>query len=60
MHEMHDGRFIISHVVRGQWSALDRENEITAWAQRDKTTVKSGSYEVGVEKRYDWRTGLNP
>jgi hypothetical protein len=30
MHKINDGRFVIEHVVRGQWSALDRERQSRA------------------------------
>ena len=50
MHMLQDGRFVISDVQRGQWSALDRENRIKHCAERDKALLRSGSYEVGVEQ----------
>src|SRR5262249_57547565 len=50
MHLMEDGRFVISDVVRGQWSALDREQQIKSCAERDKRNCKLGTYEVGVEQ----------
>ena len=49
MHMLHDGTFVIEHVVRGQWSALEREEQIKAWAKRDRASIK-GSYEIGVEQ----------
>jgi predicted phage terminase large subunit-like protein len=49
MHAMHDGRFVIEHVVRGQWSALEREQKIKYWAEQDRKAIK-GSYEIGVEQ----------
>jgi predicted phage terminase large subunit-like protein len=49
MHSMHDGRFVIEHVVRGQWSALEREQKIKYWAEQDRKAIK-GSYEIGVEQ----------
>jgi hypothetical protein len=30
MHKINDGGFVIEHVVRGQWSALDRERQSRA------------------------------
>jgi predicted phage terminase large subunit-like protein len=48
MHQMRDGTYVISHVCRGQWSALDRERHIKAWADYDATQFKS--YEVYVEQ----------
>ena len=50
IHQTKDNRFIIEHVVRGQWSSLDREQRIRAWAERDHANCKPGSYEVGVEQ----------
>ncbi len=50
MHKMRDGRFIIEHVARGQWAALERERHIRAWAERDRANSKPGAYEVGVEQ----------
>ena len=50
MHLMEDGRFVISDVVRGQWSALDREQKIKRCAETDKRNCRVGSYEVGVEQ----------
>ena len=43
-------RFVIEHVVRGQWSALDREEKIKFWAERDRANSRPGAYEVGVEQ----------
>jgi phage terminase large subunit-like protein len=31
MHAMSDGSFVISHVARGQWTALVREQKIRTW-----------------------------
>src|SRR5262249_7818726 len=51
MHMTKEKRFVISHVVRGNWSALERENQIKAWAQADRTMVGyAASYEVGIEQ----------
>jgi predicted phage terminase large subunit-like protein len=50
MHILKDNRFVIEHVVRGQWSALDREEKIKFWAKRDQSNSRPGSYEVGVEQ----------
>src|SRR5262245_28471737 len=49
MHLMQDGRFVIGHVARGRWSALEREQHIKSWAQQDRSTIK-GSYQIGVEQ----------
>ena len=32
LHALKDNRFVIEHVVRGQWSSLDREDKIKFWA----------------------------
>ncbi len=48
MHKLKDGRFVISHVARGQWVALDREKQIKLWAETDKKIYKN--YQVGVEQ----------
>jgi predicted phage terminase large subunit-like protein len=39
MHEMKDGTFVIEHVVRGQWSALEREEQIKATAAKDGESI---------------------
>ena len=49
MHLMQDGRYVIEHVARGQWSALEREQKMKAWAEQDRRAIK-GSYEIGVEQ----------
>jgi predicted phage terminase large subunit-like protein len=48
MHSMNDGTFVVSHVVRGQWTALDREEKIKAWTEIDASEF--GSYEIYVEQ----------
>ena len=48
LHKMRDGTFVISHVMRGQWSALERETKIETLARADDATWKS--YEVVVEQ----------
>jgi|KBSSwiStaDraftv2_1062776.scaffolds.fasta_scaffold81054_2 predicted phage terminase large subunit-like protein len=50
MHLLMDGRYIIEHVVRGQWNALDREQRIKFWAEHDRANLAAGTYEVGVEQ----------
>ena len=50
LHALKDNRFVIEHIVRGQWSALDREEKIKFWAQRDAAQSRPGAYEVGVEQ----------
>jgi predicted phage terminase large subunit-like protein len=49
MHKLHDGRFVIEHVVRGQWSALEREQQIKQWSERDREQLR-GDYEIGIEQ----------
>lgn len=39
MHKLRDGRFVISDVVRGQWGAMDRENQIKQTAHMDGKNV---------------------
>lgn len=48
MHLTKDKRYIISHIARGQWSALDREEEIKRCAKQDAELF--GNYEVVVEQ----------
>lgn len=48
MHGLKDGRFVISHIARGQWSALDRERRIETLARADHATWPS--YELWVEQ----------
>jgi predicted phage terminase large subunit-like protein len=49
MHMRPDDTFVIEHVVRGRWSALEREQQIKRWAALDRGIIK-GSYTVGVEQ----------
>ena len=48
MHKLSDGTFVIGHIARGRWSALDRERQIKEWAVADSKTCES--YEVVVEQ----------
>ncbi len=48
IHMLKDGRFVVEHVVRGQWSALEREQQIKAWAKLDRARIMG--YEIGVEQ----------
>jgi len=41
---------VIEHVVRGQWSALEREEKIKHWASEDRRNSKLGAYEIVVEQ----------
>jgi len=50
MHKLKDGRFVIEHVVRGQWSALEREQKIKFWATQDRQNTRGHTCEVGVEQ----------
>jgi len=50
MHKMKDGTFVIEHVVRGQWGALDREKAIKFWALADKKFCHPGALQIGVEQ----------
>jgi predicted phage terminase large subunit-like protein len=49
MHMMQDGRYVIEHVTRGHWSALEREQKIKELAKQDRAIIKR-SYEIGVEQ----------
>jgi predicted phage terminase large subunit-like protein len=49
MHALKDGRYVIEHVVRGQWQALDREKMIKFWAERDRAALRT-PYEIGIEQ----------
>jgi phage terminase large subunit-like protein len=48
MHSMIDGTYVISHIMRGQWSALDRETKIKAWAEADEGEFPG--HEIYVEQ----------
>jgi predicted phage terminase large subunit-like protein len=37
MHKLKDGSYVIQHVARGQWSALEREAKIKEYTQADRT-----------------------
>ena len=50
LHALRDKRYVIEHVVRGQWGALDREERIKFWAERDRANARPGTYEVVVEQ----------
>lgn len=49
MHKMQNGTFVISHIFRGQWSALEREQKIRLYCDADKKLLKT-SYEVVIEQ----------
>jgi predicted phage terminase large subunit-like protein len=48
MHALNDGRYVISHIERGQWSAYVREKNIRRWAEDDARVY--ANYEVGIEQ----------
>jgi predicted phage terminase large subunit-like protein len=48
MHKLSDGTYVIEHVARGRWNALDREQRIKALAVADGKFCKN--YEVVVEQ----------
>ena len=48
MHNLKDGRFVISHIARGQWGAYERERQIKFWADDDARVYRN--YEVGIEQ----------
>jgi predicted phage terminase large subunit-like protein len=49
MHSMRNKTYVIGHVVRGRWGALEREEQIKAWAQIDRDAWGWG-YEIYVEQ----------
>ena len=49
MHAMKDKTYVIQHVVRGRWGVLEREQNIKAWAERDRASLK-GPYQVIIEQ----------
>jgi predicted phage terminase large subunit-like protein len=49
MHKLKNGLFVIEHVVRGHWGALERERKIEALAALDRKDIK-GSYEIVIEQ----------
>jgi predicted phage terminase large subunit-like protein len=48
MHAMKDGSFVVSHVARGQWTALEREQKIRVWTEAD--AAQFSNYEIYVEQ----------
>jgi predicted phage terminase large subunit-like protein len=48
MHLMSDGTYVISHMVRGQWAALEREQKIKTWAEADEAMFPG--HEIYVEQ----------
>ena len=48
MNQMYDGSYVISHIARGRWGALEREKKIKALVEADNKLFTN--YEVGVEQ----------
>lgn len=48
MHKMSDGTYLIEHMERGRWGALDRERRIRHWAETDAALCPN--YRVIVEQ----------
>jgi len=48
MHKMKDGTYVIEHVARGHWSALEREQKIKTLASVDSKVC--ASYELVIEQ----------
>jgi len=48
MHRMLDGRYVIEHVIRGRWGALQREENIKKLVNADAKLFDN--YEVGIEQ----------
>jgi predicted phage terminase large subunit-like protein len=48
IHQMYDGTYVISHVIRGRWGALQRETIIRRIAEADAKLFKN--LEVGIEQ----------
>ena len=48
MHLMHDNSYVISHIARGQWGALEREKKMKTLVDADAKLFSN--YEVGVEQ----------
>jgi predicted phage terminase large subunit-like protein len=48
MHQMYDGTYVISHIARGRWGALERERKIKMLVDADGKLFHN--YEVGVEQ----------
>jgi predicted phage terminase large subunit-like protein len=49
MHSMSDGTFVVEHVIRGRWSALQREEIIKAMARNDRAKI-SEPYDIVIEQ----------
>jgi predicted phage terminase large subunit-like protein len=48
MHQMFDGSYVISHIARGRWGALEREQKIKRLTDADAKLFNN--YEVGIEQ----------
>jgi predicted phage terminase large subunit-like protein len=49
MHRTHDKQYIVEDVVRGQWSALEREQRLRQAAETDRAVCPAG-YKIWVEQ----------
>jgi predicted phage terminase large subunit-like protein len=49
MHRTHDNQYIVEDVVRGQWSALEREQRLRQAAETDRALCPAG-YKIWVEQ----------
>jgi predicted phage terminase large subunit-like protein len=49
MHLMEDKTYVISHIARGQWSALQREEQIKSLVMQDKKSYPM-NYQVIIEQ----------
>jgi hypothetical protein len=50
MHVMNDNTYVIEHMARGQWEALERERQIKFWAETDVVGRNRFTYEIGIEQ----------
>jgi hypothetical protein len=48
MHAMNDKTYVVEHVARGRWSALEREQKIKLYAQLDSKLCKN--YQIVIEQ----------
>jgi len=48
MHKMPDKTFVIEHVVRGRWNALERERQMRTYSEADKKLCKN--YMIVIEQ----------
>ena len=58
LHMLKDNRFVIEHVVRGQWNALEREEKIKFWAEHDRAEIAPRRLRSRCRARArQWRQG---